>query len=305
MGDGMAELVCGVALSHSPVAIVDPESGEERATRFFEAQAKTKQWLEEQEIDVYVVISNDHFRTLFYNLMPSFLIGIGECTGLGDWEIPPYPFTLHQGLAKHLLETGMKDDFDFAFSMSMKLDHGHAQAIHFLDPELKRKIVPVLINAAAPPLPSMRRCYQFGKMLRKGIESWDSRERVAIIASGGLSHSVPRPSMDSKKEEDRKIIHSLIHGRSEEERKASFKFKPSPVNEQWDRQLIRDLERDSMSRWIEMSTEEIGKEGGNGGQEIRNWVAIRAAAEGMKAETVFYEPIPEWLTGMGIMKFTN
>lgn len=299
----MANLICGVALSHSPVAIVEPESGGEKADRFFAAQAQTKLWLEEQKIDVCIVISNDHFRTLFYKLMPTFLIGTGECVGLGDWLIPKYQFTLHRELASHLLNTGLKEDFDFAHSLFLKLDHGHTQPIHFLDPDLKMKIVPIFINAAAPPLTSMRRCYAFGKMLRRGIDSWESNERVAIIASGGLSHWVPMPDMTSKKEEDQPLIYSVIHGRSEEESMASRKFKPGRVAEKWDLELLRDLEQGNLSRFIEMSTEEIAREGGNGGQEIRNWLTIAAATEGMKAETVCYEAIPEWLTGMGIMKF--
>ena len=40
------------------------------------------------------------------------------------------------------------------------------------------------------------------KLLRQAIESWDSDKKVAIVASGGLSHWVPIPKIDSEKQED-------------------------------------------------------------------------------------------------------
>ena len=36
---------------------------------------------------------------------------------------------------------------------------------------------------------------------------------------------------------------------------------------------------------------------GNGGQEIRNWIALLGAVPGWKGEVLAYEPVPEWITG--------
>lgn len=50
-------------------------------------------------------------------------------------------------------------------------------------------IVPVLINTCYPPnQPTPRRCYEFGRAIRAAIESWPVDARVAVLASGGLSH---------------------------------------------------------------------------------------------------------------------
>ena len=50
-------------------------------------------------------------------------------------------------------------------------------------------IVPVLLNTYYPPnQPTPRRCYQLGRAIRQAIEAWPVRKRVAIVASGGLSH---------------------------------------------------------------------------------------------------------------------
>ena len=48
--------------------------------------------------------------------------------------------------------------------------------------------------------------------------------------------------------------------------------------------------------------ETISRTGGRGGHEVRCWIAALAAlGQGYSSEMLFYEPIPEWLTGMGIM----
>jgi aromatic ring-opening dioxygenase catalytic subunit (LigB family) len=50
-------------------------------------------------------------------------------------------------------------------------------------------IVPVLLNTYYPPnQPTPKRCYELGLALRQAIEAWPARKRVAIVASGGLSH---------------------------------------------------------------------------------------------------------------------
>jgi 3-O-methylgallate 3,4-dioxygenase len=59
--------------------------------------------------------------------------------------------------------------------------------------------VPVFINTFYPPnQPSLRRCYKFGKALGQAIQSWDSDKRVAVIASGGLSHFVIEEELDQQ-----------------------------------------------------------------------------------------------------------
>ena len=61
----------------------------------------------------------------------------------------------------------------------------------------------------------MDRCFQVGELVRQSIESWESDKKVAIVASGGLSHWVPIPKIDSDKEEDQSLIQILKNGRQE------------------------------------------------------------------------------------------
>jgi len=58
-------------------------------------------------------------------------------------------------------------------------------------------IVPVFVNTYYPPnVPSAARCYEFGKALRRAVEDWETSARVAVIASGGLSHFVVDEDLD-------------------------------------------------------------------------------------------------------------
>ena len=198
--------------------------------------------------------------------------------------------------------------------MRMKVDHGHTQAIYFLNSELGIPVVRIAVNTAAPPLRTMDRCFQLGEMLRQSIESWEWDKKVAIVASGGLSHWVPIPKIDSEKQEDQGVIHILKNGRQEIEQLEEYldsrktrvtSLQTGPVNEEWDRlllQLIKDKDFDTLRKW---TSEFIEEKGGNGGQEIRNWLVLLGALQGFESDVAFYEPIPEWVTGMAIVQFAG
>jgi aromatic ring-opening dioxygenase catalytic subunit (LigB family) len=71
-------------------------------------------------------------------------------------------------------------------------------------------MVPVMVNTYYPPnQPTPKRCYAFGQAVRKAIESWNSNKRVAIMASGGLSHVVIDEEIDAM------TIHGLKNKRPE------------------------------------------------------------------------------------------
>jgi hypothetical protein len=59
--------------------------------------------------------------------------------------------------------------------------------------------VPVFLNTYFPPnQPSLGRCHDLGKALRRAIAAWDGDKRVAVIASGGLSHVVIEENIDEQ-----------------------------------------------------------------------------------------------------------
>jgi hypothetical protein len=48
----------------------------------------------------------------------------------------------------------------------------------------------------APNVPSSRRCYALGAALAAAIDDWRGAQRVAIVASGGLSHCFVLDELD-------------------------------------------------------------------------------------------------------------
>ena len=77
------------------------------------------------------------------------------------------------------------------------------------------------------------------------------------------------------------------------------------MNEEWDRlflQFIKNKDFESIRNW---KTEFIEENGGNGGQEIRNWLVLLGALQDFESQVSFYEPIPEWVTGMAIVQFAQ
>lgn len=58
-------------------------------------------------------------------------------------------------------------------------------------------IAPIFINTYYPPnVPSARRCFALGRVIRQAVASWESDARVAVVASGGLSHFVVDEELD-------------------------------------------------------------------------------------------------------------
>lgn len=79
-------------------------------------------------------------------------------------------------------------------------------------------MVPILLNTYFPPnVPSAARCHDIGIALRQVIEANDSGLRVAVIASGGLSHFVvdealDRSIIDAFANRDANVLRSLPRG---------------------------------------------------------------------------------------------
>jgi 3-O-methylgallate 3,4-dioxygenase len=79
------------------------------------------------------------------------------------------------------------------------LPHGFAFIVKRLYNNQPRPIVPVFQNTCYPPnTPSPRRSYQLGQAIAGAVKSWDEPARVAVVASGGLSHFVVDEELDRK-----------------------------------------------------------------------------------------------------------
>ena len=111
------------------------------------------------------------------------------------------PHPVQASLSAHIAEQLARDDFDLTVLRAQPAGRSLGHAFTFFRYRLglpaSTPIVPVFVNTYYPPnVPSAARCYQFGKALRRAVEGWETSARVAVIASGGLSHFVVDEDLD-------------------------------------------------------------------------------------------------------------
>jgi 3-O-methylgallate 3,4-dioxygenase len=116
-------------------------------------------------------------------------------------------------LGTHLIDGLISDGFDIAcidqLPKGAALDDAFGFTYEWLLGGQAIPLLPVLISRDLPNQATVRRCYDLGLALRKHIESWPKDLRVAVVASGGLSHQI------IDEELDRKVIDALIAGELE------------------------------------------------------------------------------------------
>jgi gallate dioxygenase len=143
------------------------------------------------------MIYNDHVTSFFFDHYSAFALGIGKewqvaDEGGGARDLPPV--LGHAGLARHIGESLMADEFDMAFFQGKPLDHGCFSPLSIMWPHAEGEwpgaIVPLQCGVLQFPVPSARRCFKLGQALRRAIESYPEDLDVAIVATGGLSHQV-------------------------------------------------------------------------------------------------------------------
>src|SRR5215470_17476360 len=93
---------------------------------------------------------------------------------------------LHRGLIKRGFDVASVGRFDPRGNPARGVSHMVSNLVPEVDPALSIPLVCVFINEYYPPLPSAVRCAQLGVAIAEALR--DRPERIAIYASGGLSH---------------------------------------------------------------------------------------------------------------------
>lgn len=306
------KLIC---VSHTPLLdFASPPPAIEAAAR--QTFQKLAEQVKAYDPTLIVVFGPDHFNGFFYDLMPSFCVGV-RATAAGDWNYGPAPLNVPEDKALGLIEHCLEHDVDVSYSYRMQADHGFTQPLDLLcEGQLDRyPVIPVFINGAAAPMPRTKRVIQLGKVIGEYLKTLD--ERILIIGSGGLSHDPPTPQISTAPPE---VQEFLIAGRNPTpeardnrqskviavgQRLADGDLSAAlPLNPEWDKDLLQRFKNADFDYLANMSNEEIRRDGGRGGQEIRAWIAAFAALSASgeyDSEVHYYEPIQEWIAGMGMM----
>jgi gallate dioxygenase len=250
----MARIVGAIAASHTPTigfAFDTNKQNDPVWKPIFQAFKPVQDWLAAKKPDVLFVIFNDHVTSFFFDHYSAFALGIGDSYAVADEGGGPRDLPAvkgHPGLSHHIGAALMADEFDMSFFQGKPLDHGLFSPLSVMwphKPSWPGTVIPLQIGVLQFPIPSARRCYKLGQSLRKAIESYPEDLKVAIVATGGLSHQV--------------------HGE-----RAGFN------NTAWDDRFLDLLENDPEAL-TRMTIADYAKLGGLEGAEVIMWLVMRGA----------------------------
>jgi 2,3-dihydroxyphenylpropionate 1,2-dioxygenase len=224
--------------------------------------------IEEAKPDLIIVIGSDHLETFFLSSVPTFAVVAGEYSHAHfankNWDLP-----VHLPFADHLLEKLVHRGFDMAYSQDAVLGHSFAAVYEWIIEGRKIPVVPVFVNAYLPPLPSPQRCAALGKAIAEIVA--ERPERVAIVASGGLSHYP-----------------------------GTWKY-PQPAYD-FDYWAIAQMERGNFEPLLKLSSEQLDEVGNT---EMLPWYFLFGVFEAMggtfPGELITYQPT--WHHGHAVMRF--
>jgi aromatic ring-opening dioxygenase catalytic subunit (LigB family) len=217
--------------------------------------------------DALIVIAAEHFANFFMNNMPAYAMGMAENYD-GPIEEPSWLRIPHRtvhgnpGLSRRIISE-IQQSVDVAYAEEWRFDHGIMVPLHFLDPDNSLTVIPANINCQGPPLTPLARAWTFGEALRRAADAVP--ERIAVIGTGGISHWPATPDSGM-------------------------------INESWDRQFLDRWATQDKGGMLSYSDVETYRDAGQGGFEIRTFIAAAAAAKG-RGTVHFYAPIPIFAVG--------
>jgi len=217
--------------------------------------------------DALVIVAAEHFANFFMNNMPAFAMGLAESyegpiedpewLGIARTAIPG-----NAPLSRRLIGEMMRT-VDLAYAEEWKFDHGVMVPLSFLTPRYDLPVIPVNINCQGPPLAPLHRAWALGEALRRAADL--APERIALVGTGGISHWPATP--DSGK-----------------------------INESWDREFLRRWQSNDQRAMLSYTDEATYRDAGQGGFEIRTFISIAAAAQGL-GRLRYYRAIPIFAVG--------
>jgi len=269
----MAKFVGAFAASHAPLIARDwPLLTEARRNEMTAAYRELGRRVDAASPDVIIELSPDHWVNFFLDNLPSICIGVGDAH-----EGPPEPFMQkfpyrpvkgHPALGQHIAATALARDFEPSISHRLTLDHGFCIPLWKMELASLPPLVPIIVNDLEPPMLSVRRCFAWGRLLAAAIASYpDPSLRVAILATGGLSHSIGEPNMGA-------------------------------IDEGFDHACIRAFTDGAEAPLVDFLEARMAG-AGNGTHEVRNWVIAHAAAGNRGFDLIDYRAVPEVYVGCG------
>ena len=262
----MGEIVAAVGTCHTPYMFTrPPDEKPEQLDAAGAGMAELGKVLDETRPDVIIFFGSDHVETFSVTCVPTFAIIAGS-RAIAKFAGREYNLAVHREMAEDLLNKLVVDySFDVAYSEDAEL--GHAFAVPFEHVIGKRDIpvIPFFTNVYVPPLPTPKRCAALGKAVAEIVKG--RRERVAVIASGGMSH-FPGTTKYLSPEFD------------------------------FDRWLVAQFEAGNTNALLDMTGTQLDEVGNT---EMLTWATMFGAIGPQPGTLIDY--IPTWHHGLAMMRF--
>jgi protocatechuate 4,5-dioxygenase beta chain len=268
----MAELVGIYAASHTPVMLNFPQAvSENDRDEVFTAYRQMGEQIAAAAPDTLLVFSTDHLHNFFLDNFPAICVGLAESydSPIEHWlNAKKRKLKGDAALGAHIVSSAFNSGFDPAFSCDLTLDHGALTPLELAGVAADMAIVPILFNCVQPPMPTMQRCFDFGCFIGQAIRGFPEDKRIAVLATGGISHDIATPRMGM-------------------------------VNEVFDKTFLELMLTGDSTATVRYATDHV-HEAGNGAEEIRMWLAALGVAGGTRFEQDFYRAVHDWYTGIGL-----
>jgi len=261
----MGEIVAAFGVCHSPHLLTrPPDEVPEQSEASIGAMREMGKVLDEVKPDVIVFLGSDHLDTFSMTCVPTFAIICGERV-IADHGGHHYDLPNNRDMAEDFLEKLIGAGFDMAYSEDALLGHTFATPFEYLIEKRNIPVVPFFTNVYLPPLPTARRCAALGEAMAQVIKG--RKERVAVIASGGMSHY---PG-----------THKYSH--------------PEYDFDYW---MIAELERGNINALLDLTPTQLDE---TGNTEMLNWATMFGMIGALPGELLQYTPT--WHHGHGYMRF--
>jgi protocatechuate 4,5-dioxygenase beta chain len=273
----VAEIVAAMAMTHSPglTGWFDRASTEYQQLALT-ATAEMRRRLEAARPDTLVMFSNDHLLNWPINNIPEYTVGVGdEHVGPADWfdewlGMEKYRVPGDPGLARFLVNDAARRGIALAHLREMQFDDGISVPTHYLNPDARFRLVPITMNCNVPPIPAPARAYEVGRALAASMRAYPATTRIAVIATGGLSHEPGGPRYFW-------------------------------VDEEFDRWFLDLLKLGDHTRLLRECTLERMEAAGSGATaELLAWIAVLGMTRG-PADVLAYMPAIAWRSGTGMV----
>src|SRR6188474_3141646 len=262
----MGEIVAAVGTCHTPYMFTrPPDEDPNQLAQAGAAMNELGKVLDETKPDAILFFGADHVETFSVSCVPSFAIVAGD-RAVAKFAGREHNLPIHRELAEDILNKLVTDhNFDMAYSEDAELGHAFSIPFEYVIGKRPIPVIPFFTNVYVPPLPTPKRCAALGKAIASIVKG--RKERVAIIASGGMSHF---PGT-------RKYLHP------------EFDF---------DRWLVAQFESGNTDALLNMTGTQLDEVGNT---ETLNWATMFGAIGPEPGELIEY--LPTWHHGLCMMRF--